>query len=297
MKRPDSLRHVVRIAKYTLLDEVRQRSLIVVFVICALAVFLARGCYQGNYVVNGQALDAGTIAGAVSKAAFHVIAVVAMLIAALLSMRAFRRDRDGGMQSSILSKPITRQQYVLGKVAGLWVLSAVFMLVLQAIIFLAAAVTAHVVMPGYVAASLLCSLNLLFVVIAVLLFIAPHARDSGFSLLLGIAVVGLIVDGANALGASRIALTMAGATQTGPFVEEDPLLRLAEALRDAVFRLFLHRQRRLPGAFVALSLFNILVYSFLLGALLFWRFRKERDSLGFLSIRGRLMHVSQEKCR
>ena len=93
------------------------------FVICAIFVFLIRGCYQGNYMVNGQALDAGTIVGAVSKVTFHVIAVGVMLLAALLSMRVFRRDRDEGMQSCILSKPITRWQYVMGKILGLWALS------------------------------------------------------------------------------------------------------------------------------------------------------------------------------
>lgn len=49
---------ITRIAKYTLIDEVQQRSFVVMFVLCALCVFLVRGCYQGNYMVNGQALDA-----------------------------------------------------------------------------------------------------------------------------------------------------------------------------------------------------------------------------------------------
>ena len=93
------------------------------FVMCVIFVFLTRGCYQGNYMVNGRALDAGAIVGAVSKVTFHLIAVAVMLIAALLSMRVFRRDRDEGMQSSILSKPITRRQYVMGKILGLWALS------------------------------------------------------------------------------------------------------------------------------------------------------------------------------
>ena len=127
---------IAKITKYTLLDEIRQKSFVVMFIVCVVFVFLARGCYRGNYLVNGEALDAATVVAAVSKAAFHAIAVVTMLIAALLSMRMFRRDRDGGMQSAILSKPITRRQYVLGKVMGLWVLSAVFMLILQAIVLL-----------------------------------------------------------------------------------------------------------------------------------------------------------------
>ena len=96
---PKALSPIIKIAKYTLTDEVRQKSFVVMFVICVIFIFLVRGCYHGNYMVNGQALDAGTIVGSVSKVTFHVIAVGVMLLAALLSMRVFRRDRDDGMQS------------------------------------------------------------------------------------------------------------------------------------------------------------------------------------------------------
>ena len=83
MKTPKALSPIIRIAKYTFTDEVRQRSFVVMFVICAIFVFLVRGCYQGNYMVNGQLLDAGTVVGAVSKVTFHVIAAGVMLLAAL----------------------------------------------------------------------------------------------------------------------------------------------------------------------------------------------------------------------
>src|SRR5664280_3494435 len=101
MKMPKALSSIIKIAKYTLTDEVRQRSFIVMFVICVTFVFLMRGCYHGNYMVNGQELDAGAIVGSVSRATFHVITIGVMLLTALLSMRVFRRDRDEGMQSAI----------------------------------------------------------------------------------------------------------------------------------------------------------------------------------------------------
>jgi len=116
MRTSKALPPIIRIIKYTIIDEVRQKSFIIMFVICAIFVFLMRGCYQGNYMVNGQLLDAGTVVKTVSKVTFHVIGVSVMLIAALFSMRVFKRDRDNGMQSCILSKPIARWQYVIGKI-------------------------------------------------------------------------------------------------------------------------------------------------------------------------------------
>ena len=135
MKSSKALPPITRIAKYTLIDEVRQRSFIVMFVICAIFVLLIRGCYQGNYMVDGHSLDAGTIVRVVSKVTFHIIGAGVMVLAALLSMRIFRRDRNEGMQSCILSKPIARWQYVLGKIVGLWVLSVAFMFILHSIVF------------------------------------------------------------------------------------------------------------------------------------------------------------------
>ena len=73
METSKSLPPITRITKYTLMDEVQQRSFVVMFVICAICVFLLRGCYQGNYMVNGQALDPGTIVRTLSKVTFHII--------------------------------------------------------------------------------------------------------------------------------------------------------------------------------------------------------------------------------
>ena len=272
-------RPIAKIAKHTLLDEIRQRSFVVMFVVCVAFVFLVRGCYQGNYVVNGQALDAATIADAVSKAAFHAVAVVAMLLAALFSMRAFRRDRDGGMQSLILSKPITRRQYVLGKAAGLWVLSAVFMLLLQAAVFLIAAISVKIIMPGYIAASLLCSLNLLFVVVAVLLLSLLMPEIVAFLFIAGTAAVGLAIDGINALSGSQIAQTTtfwAGRRVT-------PTVSPGEILNYVWPKVF--GMQRFASSFIdgegfqglrsIYPLFNILLYCLILGALLLWRFGRE----------------------
>ena len=81
---PKALPPIIRIAKYTLTDEVRQKSFVVMLVICAIFIFLIRGCYQGNYMVNGQALDAETVIRLVSKVTFNFIAAGVMLLAALL---------------------------------------------------------------------------------------------------------------------------------------------------------------------------------------------------------------------
>jgi ABC-type transport system involved in multi-copper enzyme maturation permease subunit len=279
MNTPKKLHPIITIAKYTLADEVRQRSFVVMFAMCVIFVFLIRGCYHGNYMVNGRTLDPGTIVGAVSKVTFHVIAVGVMLIAALLSMRAFRRDRDDGMQSSILSKPITRRQYVMGKILGLWVVSTCFMFILHAIMFLLASITLKVVMPGYLAASLLCSLNLLFVIVAALLLSLLMPDIVAFLCVTGIGVVGFIIDGIYALSHSQMAQAMISQSDAHPRA----VLSWGEIIYYVwpklsgmqYFASALAGGEGYQGFGYVYPLINVLLYCLILGALLLRCFRHE----------------------
>lgn len=279
MKTSKALPPIVRIAQYTFMDEVRQKSFVIMFVICAVFVFLIRGCYHGNYMVNGQLLDDGTVVRAVSKVTFHIIAAGAMLIAALLAMRIFRRDRDHGMQSCILSKPLARWQYVLGKISGLWVLSVLFMFILHSVVFLITSINLQVVMPEYLMASLLCSFNLLFVVLAVLLFSLLMPDMIAFLCVMGIGVLGFVADGIFAISHSQ----MGQSIMQHPGAQTQPDLTWWQV----TYYLWpkLSGVQQLASASIGSEAFhgfgslypivNVLLYCLLLGVLLFWRFGKE----------------------
>jgi len=279
METSKALSPITRIIKYTIIDEMRQRSFVVMFVICAICVFLVRGCYQGNYMVNGQALDAGTIVRTLSKATFHVIGAGVMVIAALLSMRIFRRDRNEGMQSCVLSKPIARWQYVTGKVIGLWVLSVLFMFILHSIVFLITSINLQVFMPEYLVASLLCSINLLFVVIAVILLSLLMPDIIAFLCVLGIGAVGFVADGIAAASHSQIAQAIV--QQSGGQPQSDltwwkvvyllwPKLLGVQQLASSLIE-----SESFHGFGPAYPVINVLLYCLILGALLFKRFRNE----------------------
>ena len=274
---PKALSSIINIAKYTIADEVCQRSFIVMFVISVIFVFLIRGCYQGNYMVNGQALDAAAIVGTVSKITFHIIAVVVMLISALFSMRVFRRDRDEGMQSCIFSKPITRKQYVTGKILGLWALSSFFMFILHAIIFLTVSINLKVVMPEYLIASLLCSFNLLFVVVTVLLLSLLMPDIVAFLCVMGIGIVSFVADGIFAISHSPMAQAMI--QQHGPQSDltgwKIVYYLWPKISGTQYFASSFIGGEGFSGFVYIYPLLNILIYCLILGALLFWRFRNE----------------------
>ncbi|HEX7550220.1 MAG TPA: ABC transporter permease, partial [Candidatus Methylomirabilis sp.] len=183
------------LAWWTITDEFRQRSVVIFFAACAAFMFVIRGCYTGSYVVNGEALDAATI---VSQATFHVVAAGVMMIAALMAMRIFKRERDDGTQAYLLSRPIARWHYLAGKVAGLWLGSAASMLALHGVLCLMTFLNAHAVVPGYLTASLLCSVNLLLVVLAVMALSLWIPDFLAFLAILGVGVVSFIGHGVEA---------------------------------------------------------------------------------------------------
>lgn len=267
---------IIRIARYTLIDEVRQKSFIVMFILCALFIFLVRGCYQGNYMMNGQDVEAGRVVIMVSKITFHVIALGVMFLAALLSMRIFRREREDGTQSCILSKPITRRQYVAGKVLGLWILLVFFQVILHGIVFLITSLKMNLVMPDYLIASLVCSVNLLFIIITVLLLSLMMPDIAALLCVMFVGIIGLVVDGVFAMRHSPMAQAM--------------MQQQGQADID-MWQVLYYVWPKLPGSQRFASsligaggwdnlgpvypLANVLVYCLLLGALLFLRFRRE----------------------
>jgi ABC-type transport system involved in multi-copper enzyme maturation permease subunit len=279
METSKSLPPITRITKYTLIDELQQRSFVVMFVICALCVFFIRGCFQGNYMVNGQALDAATIVRTLSKATFHVIGAGVMVITALLSMRIFRRDRNEGMQACILSKPIARWQYVWGKILGLWLLSTLFMFILHSIVFLITSINLKVFMPEYLIASLLCSINLLFVVIAVLLLSLLMPDIVAFLCVLGVGIVGFVGDGIAAASHSQIAQAILQQSNGHP-QSDITWWKVVYVLWPKILGVqqlasLLIESEANHGFGPFYPLINVLVYCFILGALLFKRFRSE----------------------
>jgi len=153
----------LKITGYTIRDQMRHKSFYVLLGLCLLFVLMIRGCYSGQYVVNGKSLDNITVAWHVSKIVFQVITSGMFLIVILISMKIFSRDHEDGSLVLFLSRPVFRQQYILGRVAGTWLLCLVFMFILHATIFLTLWVNTGVINPGYLTASLACSINLLFI--------------------------------------------------------------------------------------------------------------------------------------
>ncbi|MCP3944496.1 MAG: ABC transporter permease [Desulfobacteraceae bacterium] len=196
----------IKIARYTIIDQMRAKSFYILMAMGIGFLFLMRGCYSADYVVNGQQIQG---LQSVSRIIFQIIVMGMLLMASLMSMRIFTRDQNDGSMQMFLSRPVKRWEYVLGRIIGTWLLSSAFMLVLHLTMF--SIVWSHTgeVNLGYIQASLVCSANLLFVIAAVCLFslFMPDFISALFAI--GLVCTGFASDGGYRLLNSEMFSTMA----------------------------------------------------------------------------------------
>ena len=203
------MNNMIKIAFYTMMDQMRHKSFYLLLGISILFVLMIRGCYDSGFNVNGRTVDSVTVAWYVSKIAFHLITVGMFFMCALLAMKIFSRDHEDGSMVLFLSGPVGRWQYLLGRILGTWVLCLVFMFILHLAIFLIAWAKTGGIIPGFLTASLICSVNLLFVITCVCCLSLFMPDFISAMLTLGTLFVGFISDGGYQIFTSDIAKTIA----------------------------------------------------------------------------------------
>ena len=161
----NKLNRTVHIAWHTVQDQLQRKSFYVLLATAVLLVFSLRGCYDASYMVNNQPIESASVAWHASLFAFHLIAFAMLIVAVLISMSVFPKDHRDGTTVLYLCRPVSRREYVLGRISGLWLLISVFMLVLHGAVFLIAWQKGGALIPGYLAASLICCFNLFFVLV------------------------------------------------------------------------------------------------------------------------------------
>ena len=259
---------LTRISAITIRDLMRQKSFYVLLAVAVAFVLLLRSCYHGNYTVNGRPVDPAFLALHASVIAFHFIAAGMLLMSVMLSMGIFSRDRDDGSMVMFLSRPVERWQYVLGRILGTWVLSALFMFILHLTITLIVLANTGTLVAGYLAASLLCSTNLLFAIVltsALSLFL-PNVIAALFTL----AVIGVsyVSDGAYQLMQSELVRQMvSGESQASPWRILFPKVYMLQHLASTWIT------NQAPDVLPPLYVWsNVLCYTVVIVAAALWRF-------------------------
>jgi ABC-type transport system involved in multi-copper enzyme maturation permease subunit len=262
------MNNLARISIITVKDLMRQKSFYVLLAVAVFFVMLLRSCYHGSYSVNGQPVDQESLAFHASLIAFHVVAAGMFLMTTMLSMSIFSRDRVDGSMVMFLSRAIDRWQYMLGRIASTWVLSTVFMFILHLTIALVVLANTGTMIAGYLTASLLCSVNLLFALVLTCTFalFLPNVMAALFTLI--VIGVSFVSDGAYQLMQSEMLRPMiAGQSRTSLWRILFPKLYM---LQDFASTWITSRAfDAMPPAYVVS---NVLLCTAVLAAVALWRF-------------------------
>jgi len=267
------MNNVFKILRFTVVDQMKHKSFYALLVISILFILMIRGCYQGEYIVNGKQINNVTLAWYVSKIVFQIIAVGMFLMVSIFSMKIFSRDQTDGSMILFLSRPVFRWQYVLGRIAGTWALFLVFMFLLHLTIFLTVWAKTGKPISGYLTASLVCSINLLFVILCVCLLslFMPDFLSAVFTM--GILLVGFISDGGHQiLNNEVVKSTLPPTLNTDPALWKIlyPKVFMVQAYADSIIS-----QSKLNTIGPFHPMLNISVFIFLIMSLLLVSFNKK----------------------
>ncbi len=201
-----SMKMFIKIALFTIMDQVRAKSFYFFMAISIGFLFLTRGCYSSDYVINGQQLEGIWY---VTRVIFQAIIMGMLLMVSMISMRIFTKDQSDGSLVMFLSRPVKRWEYVLGRLSGTWLLASAMMLVLHLTLFTIIWSHTGIANFGYITGSIVCSINLLFMIAAVCLFSLFMPDFMAALLAIGLLCTGFVSDGGHRLFSSDFAAAVA----------------------------------------------------------------------------------------
>jgi ABC-type transport system involved in multi-copper enzyme maturation permease subunit len=258
--------NVIKIAVYTLRDQIRHKSVYLLLGLSILFILMIRGCYDGGYTVNGKMVDNTLVAWHVSKIVFHLITAGMLLMACMLSMKIFSRDHADGSAVLFLSRSVFRWQYVLGRITGTWVLCLVFMFTLHSTIFLTVWTKTGTIISGYLIASMVCSISLLFVIVCVsfLSLFLPDFISALFTM--GILFIGFISDGGHKLINSDVVRSAAPSINMEPALWRIlyPKVFMVQAYADTIISNSVFHNMGSVHPLLNLSFFIVLIITLML---------------------------------
>ncbi len=112
------------VTKTGLKECLRQRVVYFVFAISLLFVFMAKGCDIGTVRGDNMLLGKNARQGIALGISFNGIAFWSIMLCGLLASQALTRDMDEGVIAVILARPISREEFIAGRLLPVLIISA-----------------------------------------------------------------------------------------------------------------------------------------------------------------------------
>lgn len=102
-------------------DAIRRRIVAAILVLCLLSLLAIDGCTacaSGTIIANGEEVQIADIAGAGGGMLFTILCLWLCVLAAILSADHLQQTLEDGSANLALSRPISRSQFALARLAG-----------------------------------------------------------------------------------------------------------------------------------------------------------------------------------
>ncbi len=197
---------IFKITQFTIVDQIRVKSFYLLLAAFIGLLFVGRGCYFSDFVINGQSVQS---IGPASRIIFQLIVMGMLLMTSMISMKIFSRDLNDGSVHMFLSRPVKRWEYSIGRLVGTWLVSSGFMFILHLSLVLIIWIQTNEMLFIYLGASIVCSVNLLFIISTVCFFslFLPDFISAMFAI--GIVCIGFVSDGGYKILNSEMLTTLA----------------------------------------------------------------------------------------
>ncbi|MCK5543038.1 MAG: hypothetical protein KAI40_10130 [Desulfobacterales bacterium] len=261
---------IIKITRFTIIDQLKAKSFYLLLAISMGLLFVMRGCYFSSYEINGQQLES---IGPVSRIIFQTILMGMLLMVSMISMKIFSRDQNDGSVHMFLSRPVKRWEYSLGRITGTWLLSSGFMFILHLTLCLIIWLHTNEMPLSYLGASIVCSVNLLFIIVTVCLFslFLPDFISAMFAI--GLLFLGFVSDGGYKVLSSELLTALAPSVadpSLTPWRIFYPKLFMVQVYADSLIN-----QTKFVGIGPIHPLLNIFVFIILLTLLTLFIFNKK----------------------
>ena len=118
------------LTKIGLKECIRQRVVYFIFAISLLFVFMAKGCDIGTIKGENMLLGKETRQGIATGISFHGIVFWSIMLCGLLASQALTRDMDEGVACVTLSRPLSRDVFIGGKLLPVLIISTLNLMIL-----------------------------------------------------------------------------------------------------------------------------------------------------------------------
>lgn len=116
------MKKILAIAEEVIMVSLRKHYLYIILIIGLFFILLSGCLYSSTMTINQKVLETGEVADIARTVSFHLVTFWGVLLTILFGARVYKEEYRSGHLEMVLSKPIPRWYYVVGRLLGSYII-------------------------------------------------------------------------------------------------------------------------------------------------------------------------------